>query len=182
MGYQQTSPMAYSPKDDEPILIGDTDFDLTDQHGKKRKRQEFLGRFQIVYFGYAHCPEICPMALQHISQALKQLGADRGRFAPIFITLDPKRDTSEVLFNHAKNFDPSFVMLTGPEEELKSLQSSYQVYAKKKVDTNQTDEVYDIDHSSLIYLMSPEGKFLQMFPHTTKPERIAQIFIQHLLG
>lgn len=159
--------------------IGQVGFNLTDQYGKERTHTEFNGAFRIVYFGYAHCPQICPMALMHITEALKKMGRDRSKFVPIFITLDPDRDTVDVLKIHAQNFDPSFVMLTGPLEQLKRLQKSYQVYSAKAAE--QSKDVYELDHSSLIYLMAPNGQFLQMFPHTTPSDRIAHILTQHLI-
>lgn len=179
LGLYHTSPLVKDIANDEPTNIGQIDFELTDQNGATRQNTEFKGLYRIVYFGYAHCPQICPMALTHITEALKKMGRDRSRFVPIFITLDPDRDTVEVLKNHSQNFDPSFIMLTGPLAALKELQKSYQVYGEKTA--SQSKDVYEIDHSSLIYLMGPDGQFLQMFPHTTPPDRIAHIFTQHLV-
>lgn len=179
LGLRHTAPLVKDFANDEPIEIGQIDFELTDQNGKLRSNKEFKGSYRIVYFGYAHCPQICPLALANITEALKKMGRDRSRFVPIFITLDPERDTVEVLKDHSQNFDPTFVMLTGPLEALKFLQKSYQVYAAKSGE--QSKDVYEIDHSSLIYLMGPDGQFLQMFPHTTPPDRIAHILTQHLI-
>lgn len=183
LGHKHTMPQVHTVESGEPTDIGGIDYTLTDQHGIERSNQEWSDQYQIVYFGYAHCPDICPMALMHITEALKKIGRDRTRFVPIFITIDPERDTVEVMKQHAQNFDPNFIMLTGKKETIDHLQKSYRVYAKKAVSPDGADmgDAYLLDHSSLIYLMGPGGKFLQMFPHTTPGDRIAHILTQHLV-
>lgn len=154
-----------------PQLGGD--FALVDQHGTRRSTSEFRGKYRLIYFGYSFCPDICPLGLQNMSGALKILGRDLDNVVPLFVTIDPERDTVESLKIYATNFHPRFVMLTGTPQEITSVLKSYKVYAAKaKPDGTMAD--YLMDHSTLIYLMDREGQFMKSFPHTTPPEDLAK--------
>ena len=149
------------------------DFTLTDQQGMKRSTSEFHGKYQLIYFGYSFCPDICPLGLQNMSGALKSMGRDLDEVVPIFVTIDPERDTVENLKIYATNFHPKFMMLTGTPQEMTPVLKSYKVYAAKaKPDGTMAD--YLMDHSTLIYLMDRKGHFLKSFPHTTPPEELAK--------
>lgn len=149
------------------------DFTLTDQHGIRRSTVEFRGKYRLIYFGYSFCPDICPLGLQNMSGALKAMGRDLDEVAPIFVTIDPERDTVENLKIYATNFHPKFTMLTGTPQEVAPVLKSYKVYAAKaKPDGTMAD--YLMDHSTLIYLMDREGRFMKSFPHTTAPEDLAK--------
>jgi protein SCO1/2 len=149
------------------------DFTLTDQHGLKRSTADFRGKYQLIYFGYSFCPDICPLGLQNMSGALKALGRDLDDVVPIFVTIDPERDTVENLKVYASNFHPKFIMLTGAPEEVAPVLKDYKVYAvKAKPDGTMAD--YLMDHSTLIYLMDRNGHFLKSFPHTMAPEDLAK--------
>jgi protein SCO1/2 len=155
-------------------------FDLLDQFGKRRTSADFSGKYMMVYFGYSFCPDICPMGLQHMSKALELLGTDIDQIAPIFITVDPERDTVDNLKTYAQNWHTSFVFLTGSEEAVKQVLQAYKVYAvKAKPDGTMAD--YLIDHSALIYIMGRDGKLVGFFPHTTEPEVIAKNLRTYLI-
>lgn len=136
-------------------------FELIDQDGKVRTEKDFLGRPTLVYFGYTFCPDICPMALGNISELLHEVGPDKLNVA--FITIDPDRDTVAQLKNYSQNFDPSIVMLSGSPEKIKEATNVYHVYAAKVKEPGMTD--YVMDHSSIIYVMDKDGKYVKSFNH-----------------
>lgn len=147
-------------------------FTLTDQFGKTRTDVEFRGKYMLVYFGYTFCPDVCPLGLRNISSAIDLLGRDIDQVVPIFITIDPERDTPESLNSYASTVHSSFVFLTGTQNQLDPVIKSYNVYAAKaRPDGTIAD--YVMDHSSLVYLMSREGKLIDFFPHTEDPKKIA---------
>lgn len=153
-------------------------FKLTDQFGKIRTNEEFRGKFMLVYFGYTFCPDVCPLGLQNMTAGLTQLGRDIEKVVPIFITIDPARDTVENLQIYAQNWHSSFIMLTGEEKEINPVLKAYKVYAvKAKPDGTMAD--YLMDHSALVYLMDRNGKLVDYFPHTTEPDEMAKIIRNH---
>jgi cytochrome oxidase Cu insertion factor (SCO1/SenC/PrrC family) len=155
-------------------------FTLTDQFGTKRTDREFQGKYRLMYFGYTCCPDVCPLGLRNISQALELLGRDLDQIVPLFITIDPERDTLQALQSYASTVHSSFVFLTGTKQELDPVLKAYNVYAAKTTsDGTLTD--YVMDHSSLIYLMDKEGKLVDFFPHTESPQKIAATLQRHLL-
>ncbi len=153
-------------------------FSLIDKHGKIRTNTEFKGKYMLVYFGYSYCPDVCPLGLFNITQALKMMQRDRDQIVPIFITVDPKRDTQEQLKLYAQNFDPNFVMLTGPEKDVRSAMKYYKAYAAKREEGDMDD--YLVDHSTLIYLMDRDGYFIQSFPHVIDPELLSKGLVSML--
>jgi cytochrome oxidase Cu insertion factor (SCO1/SenC/PrrC family) len=154
-------------------------FNLTDQNGMKRSTAEFHGKLQLIYFGYSFCPDICPLGLQNMSGALNVLGYDVDEIAPIFVTVDPERDTVENMKIYASNFHPKFIMLTGAPAEIATVLKMYKVYAAKaKPDGTMAD--YLMDHSTLIYLLDRQGQFIKSFPHTISPDELAKA-ITHIL-
>ena len=149
------------------------DFTLYDQHGDQRSTADFTGKYQLIYFGYSFCPDICPMGLQNMSEALTALGRDLDEVVPIFVTIDPERDTIGNLKIYASNFHPKFIMMTGEPREIDLILKKYKVYAvKAKPDGTMAD--YLIDHSTLIYLMDRKGGFIKSFPHTITGEALAK--------
>jgi protein SCO1/2 len=148
-------------------------FTLTDHTGKRVTDNDFRGRYMLVYFGYTWCPDVCPTELQVISAALDNLGDKAGQIRPIFVTVDPERDTVAQMADYVANFHASMVGLTGSPEEIAAVAKAYRVYyAKAKTEGSDTD--YAVDHGSLIYLMDPEGKFVTHFTYGTDPEKLAQ--------
>ena len=146
---------------DRPAIGGP--FSLVDQNGKPRTEKDFLGKPTLVYFGYTFCPDICPMALGNISELLHKISADKLNVA--FITIDPDRDTVAQLKNYSQNFDPFIVMLSGDPEKIKEATNAYHVYAAKVKEPGMTD--YVMDHSSIIYVMDKNGKYIKSFNHQT---------------
>ena len=148
-------------------------FALKDHAGILKKDTEYRGKYMLVYFGYSFCPDICPQALVAMTEALNQVGKKANQIVPIFITVDPKRDTSAQLALYRQNFHPSLVTLTGSKEQVTQAMKAYRVYAAiAKPDGTTAD--YLMDHSSIIYLMDRQGRFISHFNHATDPKKIAE--------
>ncbi|HXP13536.1 MAG TPA: SCO family protein [Stellaceae bacterium] len=146
-------------------------FSLTDQNGAARQDSDFRGKLMLVYFGYSFCPDACPTALQDMSQALDLLGAKGDAVQPIFITIDPARDTVEQMKLYADNFHPRLLALTGTPEQIAAAARAYRVYYEKSKSTTGND--YLMDHSSYIYLMGRDGRYVSHFPPGTTAQQIA---------
>ena len=146
-------------------------FQLTDQHGKRTGDTNFRGRYMLIYFGYSFCPDVCPTTLAVIAQALDKLGQRSHQVVPIFITIDPERDTPKVLDDYMKAFGPSFVGLTGSATEIKDVEKKFRVYAVKKPLPGGS---YGMDHSSVIYLMGPDGKMVSFYDEAVSPDELAK--------
>ena len=147
-------------------------FNLVDQHGKTVTEADFRGRYMLIYFGYTFCPDVCPTELQSISQAVDELGADSEKVTPVFITVDPARDTIEQMAGYAEHFHPRLVALTGSAAQVAAAAKVYRVYFKKVEQEGSGD--YLMDHSSVIYLMGPDGQFLTHFSYGTEPAQMAE--------
>ncbi len=145
-------------------------FSLIDGDGRTVTDAAFRGRWMLVYFGYTHCPDACPTALQDMANALDQLGPRRKEVAAVFITVDPQRDTPPVMKDYAAAFDAGIVPLTGSDEAVAAAAKAYRVYFAKHP---TKDGGYDMDHSSIIYVMDPRGRFVANFTHETSPDQIA---------
>lgn len=154
---------------DTPALGGP--FSLTDQNGATRTDAEFRGKLMLIYFGYTNCPDTCPATLAAMTQTLAQLGPAAAAIQPIFITVDPARDTPQQLKLYAANFDPRFIALTGTPAQLETVEREYRVYASK-VPGGPVDDAL-LDHSSVIYLMGRDGKLARLIPPGEKPADMA---------
>ena len=152
------------------IQVGGT-FRLTDQDGHPAASADFRGKYQLIYFGYTNCPDVCPTTLGVIADALDRLGADSARIVPIFITIDPTYDTPQILKTYVKAFGPRFVGLTGSAADIAAVEKSYRVYAKK---TPLGGGKYGYDHSSVIYLMGPDGKLVTFYDELISPADLAK--------
>ena len=146
-------------------------FRLVDQDGKTVTDADLKGKWSLVYFGYTHCPDACPTALNDIAIALDELGSKRSAVRPVFITVDPERDTPEVLKAYVTAFDAPILALTGTPEEVARAAKGYRVYYAKHPEAGGD---YSMDHSSVIYVMDPEGRFTASFTHQSAPEEIAE--------
>jgi protein SCO1/2 len=144
---------------------------LINQEGKPVSDRDFRGRYQLIYFGYTFCPDVCPTTLALIAAALEKMGPDAKRIAPIFITVDPGRDTPQVLKKYLAAFDPRFIGLTGGQAELSKVEKEYKVYAQKEKLKGGT---YAVNHSSVIYLMGPDGKLVTFYNEILTPEQLAK--------
>lgn len=151
-------------------LIGGP-FSLIDQNGKRVSERDFKGRPMLVMFGFTSCPDICPAGLQVLTAAIERLGDVGKTITPVFISLDPERDTSPKLKDYLSNFHPSLVGLTGTTEEVAAAAKAYRVYFKKVADEKGIG--YTIDHSSFYYLMDRTGVFVTHAPHSTSAEALA---------
>jgi protein SCO1 len=152
-------------------LIGGP-FSLTTMTGEAVTDQTYLGRPMLVYFGFTHCPDICPAGLQIITAALDQLGDKASGLTPLFITLDPERDTQETLAAYMKSFHPRLIGLTGTPEETARAAKAYRVYAKKVPNENAPKD-YSVDHSGFMYVMDASGKYVTHFPHNTSADKLS---------
>lgn len=135
-------------------------FQLVDQNGKSFSDQDMRGKPYLVFFGYTHCPDICPTTLFEMSQLFRKLGPDAGRLGALFITVDPDRDTQAVLKDYLSSFDPHLRGLTGDQKAIDQAMRDYRVYAKK-VPLEGSD--YSMDHSAIVYLMDKDGHFVAPF-------------------
>ena len=145
-------------------------FELVDGNARTVTDQAFRGKWMLVYFGYTHCPDACPMALQNMAAARDLLGPAAARVSLVFITLDPERDTPEVMRDYAASFGPDISALTGSPEAVSRAAKAYRVYSAK-APAGGGD--YSVDHTSIIYAMDPRGRFAANFTHETTPEAIA---------
>jgi cytochrome oxidase Cu insertion factor (SCO1/SenC/PrrC family) len=137
-------------------------FSLVDHTGKRVSDTDFRGKFLLVMFGFTYCPDICPSELQLISATLDRIGASAERIVPLFITVDPERDTPSQLAGYLKSFDPRLIGLTGSPSEIETATRAYRVYVRKAPDPKSTAG-YSMDHSALIYLMGPDGGYRTHF-------------------
>ena len=152
-------------------------FALTDHTGKRRTDAEFRGKLLVIYFGYSYCPDICPADLTAISLALDRLGAAADAVQPIFITLDPERDTAAHLAEYVPLFHPRLIGLTGNAEDIRNVALAYKVYYAK-YPPGRPD--YVIDHSSFVYLVDHAGKYIGFLPPGTNADRMVEIIKPHL--
>lgn len=166
---------------DTPVSEFGGPFSLTDQNGMRRTDMDFRGKYMLIFFGYTYCPDVCPTTLAVEAEALDKLSARASRIVPIFISVDPKRDTPDKLKSYLSSFDakqPSprlnLVGLTGTDEEIAQVAKAYRVYYKAHLDGFRIDGVeYSIDHTSDIYLMGPEGKFVAYYSQGILPDEMA---------
>ena len=151
-------------------LIGGP-FELVDQDGNVRRDADFRGNYMLVFFGYTYCPDVCPATLYTVTVALDSIDeAAAGRIQPIFITVDPARDTVAALKTYAGNFYPGLTSLTGSDAEIAVVAKAYRVYYAKAGE----GEDYLVDHSGFIYLMDGEGRYVRHFSHQTSAEELAE--------
>jgi cytochrome oxidase Cu insertion factor (SCO1/SenC/PrrC family) len=153
-------------------------FALVDQNGVTRQDADFRGKLMLVYFGYTYCPDICPATLLAMSQAIDKLGPEGDQVQPIFITVDPERDTQAQMKLYAANFHPRLLALTGNDEQVAAAEKDYRVYAKKVTEASKAD--YLMDHSSFIYLMDRNGKLAALISPGVEPDAMAAAIRRHL--
>jgi protein SCO1/2 len=182
------SQSATATPDSPPAELGGP-FSLTDQDGMRRTDMDFRGKYMLVFFGYTYCPDVCPTTLAIEAEALDKIGSRAALIAPIFISVDPKRDTPDKLKSYLAAFDarppgarPNFVGLTGNDEEIAEAADAYRVYYRAHLDGlhgNGAD--YSIDHTGNVYLMSPEGKFVAYYSPGILPDELAADLMKETL-
>jgi len=154
-------------------------FELIGKDGKTVTDQDFRGRYMLVFFGYTHCPDICPAELQVMSAALEGLGSDADKIVPIFISVDPERDTPEAVDAYVENFGPNFVGLSGSPEAIAKVAKAYRVTYQKFQD-EKTGDNYSVDHSALLYLMGPDGEYITHIPYGTPAAKMTETLRRYL--
>jgi protein SCO1/2 len=152
-------------------------FHLVDQNGKLVSDQDFKGHPFLVFFGFTHCPDICPTTLFEISEVMRKLGPDADRTGAIFITVDPERDTPATIKDYLSNFDPHMRGLTGDQTAVNAAIKAYRVYAKK---VPLPDGDYTMDHTAVVYLMDKDGHFVAPFNLKRTPEAAADDLRKYL--
>ncbi len=181
-------------------------FALTSHDGRKLSDTDFRGQFMLIYFGYTTCPDICPVDLAQQATALDLLGADADNIQPLFVTVDPKRDTPERITEFIASFHPRLIGLTGSETEIAAIARAYKIHRRKLLQradaheghgahdahkshadharhadhSDKDSEDYLVDHGSLTFLMGPDGAFRALLPRTFAPERMAEIIAKYV--
>lgn len=159
-------------------------FTLTDQNGHTVHASDYRGKLMLIYFGYTHCPTVCPISVSNMSKAMDLLGARAGQVAPLFITVDPERDTPAVLKDYLANFNKHMIGLTGTPAQIKAVATDYKTYFARQgapwdeqssghMEMHEEPGNYVVNHSSFIYLMDQNGKYLQLFQYDASPQAIA---------
>ncbi|HET7409705.1 MAG TPA: SCO family protein [Paracoccaceae bacterium] len=156
----------------EPTQIGEADirseFSLVDHTGRRVTEADYAGKWQLVFFGFTHCPDICPTTLAYMASVLDELGDEAGRVAPLFITVDPARDTVPVMAEYVSAFHPRLVGLTGTEAEVAAAMEAFKTWAER-VDDPAAPDGYSMSHAGHIYLMGPDGRFVDVFQERDQP-------------
>jgi cytochrome oxidase Cu insertion factor (SCO1/SenC/PrrC family) len=154
-------------------------FELIDHTGKPRTSSDFRGQLMLVYFGFTYCPDICPTDLQEIGLTLDKLGTEADGVQPLFITIDPERDTAQHLAEYVPMFHPRLIGLTGSADAIRKAADAYKVYYARvdppKESVKQDNGYYTVDHTAYIYLMDREGNYLGFFPPGTSADRMVEI-------
>lgn len=153
-------------------------FHLIDPHGRAVSDEDLRGRWLLVYFGYTTCPDVCPTTLQTMVSALDRLGPRGKAVLPVFITIDPERDTPEVMGRYAAQIDPRILALSGPPEAVAQVAKAYHVYYAKV--PGKAGEPYTMDHSAFIYLVGPDGHLAALFGPQSSAEEMAAAIARKL--
>ncbi|WP_169566071.1 SCO family protein [Sneathiella limimaris] len=148
-------------------------FTLTNQDGQQVTDEDYKGKLMLVFFGYTFCPDVCPTELNVMAQVMQQLGDQGKDVAPVFITVDPERDTVEVLKDYVSAFHPSIIGLTGTQEQIAAVKKHYRAYGQA-VDKEKDPDFYLVDHTSFTYLMGRDGSLQTVFSYGTQPEEIVK--------
>lgn len=147
-------------------------FTLTDQHGKSRTLAEFKGKAVTVFFGYTQCPDVCPTNLTTMAQVVKLLGADGGRLQVLFVTVDPQRDTQQLLSEYMPAFNPNFIGLRGDAVTTERVMKDFRIFAQKQGDIAGGN--YTVDHTAGTYAYDPQGRLRLYIRHGEAPQNIAE--------
>jgi protein SCO1 len=152
-------------------------FSLTDQNGRTVTDRDLKGRPFLVFFGFTHCPDVCPTTLFDVSEILRALGPDADRVRVLFVTVDPERDTPQTLKDYLSSFDPHLTALTGDPEAVAAVAKAYRVYFKK---VPLAEGGYTMDHTAIVYLMNKDGKFVSPFNLKRPTEAAAADLRKHI--
>ncbi len=149
---------------------------LTDDNGKGVTDKDYSGTFRLMFFGFTYCPDICPTELKRLTLVLEGLGDDAAHLTPLFVTIDPERDSPKVLKEYLARFDERFIGLTGSVKQIEHMEDIYKVYSAKAQDPAHTE--YTMNHSALVYLIAPDDKVLHLFHSSDTPEQIIALIRQ----
>ncbi|MGE5467610.1 MAG: SCO family protein [Ignavibacteria bacterium] len=147
---------------------------LIDAKGRTVTNEDFPGRFQLISFGYTFCPDVCPTTLAAMTQIMKQLGPRAAKLQPIFVSVDPERDTREALAKYTAYFDARIIGLTGSPALVRAAADHYKVVYRKYLAPGAKPDSYSIDHSAGMYLLGPDGMFVAKFAHAASPQETAE--------
>ncbi len=156
-------------------------YTLVAMDGETVTDQAYRGKWLLLFFGYTFCPDACPTTLNNISVALEKLGSDAGKLQPLFITVDPRRDTREVISDYLKSFDPRIIGLTGTQGQIDSVVKEYRVYVAQQKSESEGDD-YLVSHSAYVYLIDPDGKFVNVIQGNETGENIAAWVRKEMTG
>ncbi len=154
-------------------------FELVDHNGRTVTDADFRGQFLLIYFGYTYCPDFCPSELQNMAVALDRLDQFAAKVTPVFISVDPERDTVDAIKDYVPHFHDRMIGLTGSAEQIAAAAKQYSVFYAKAEDPGSTE--YLMDHSTFVYLTGPDGKVVTVFRYNTPPEDMAAV-IRHYLN
>lgn len=160
--------------------VGQGDFSLRDHRGRARRKADFRGQWVLLYFGFTHCPDVCPDELEKLARAVRRLEAEPGLppVQPVFVTVDPERDDAAALARYVRDFHPRLLGLTGSPEQVAQAARSYRVYYS--AGPKDEDQDYIVDHSVAIYLLSPDGLFTDYYGRARSAEQIADSVRAHM--
>jgi protein SCO1/2 len=150
-----------------------TRFSLVDHTGRPVTEKTYDGKWKLVFFGFTHCPDVCPTALNTVARVLAELGGSADGLVPLFVTVDPKRDTPTAMAAYVAAFDKRIVGLTGTEQQVAEAAKAFRVYYAR-TEEKTAPGGYTMNHSSILYLMAPDGRFVTHFGHGEKPAEIAK--------
>jgi protein SCO1/2 len=153
-------------------------FTLVDHTGREVSDETFHGRYTIVYFGYTYCPDVCPGTLQVLMSALDELGQKADDIQPLFVTVDPERDTVKEMARYVHYFGDTLIGLTGTTEQVEQAAKAYRVYFQRV--EGDDGGPYLMDHTSILYLMGPDGGFVKHFNYDSDPRDLAAAIAEHL--
>lgn len=174
------------PRMPEPTFTGEadirSDFSLVDHTGRRVTASDYADRWHLVFFGFTHCPDMCPTTLAYMGSVLDLLGDEADRVAPLFITVDPARDTAPIMAEYVAAFDPRLIGLTGTDEQVADALAAFKSWAER-VDDPAAPDGYSMAHAGHIYLMEPDGRFVDTYQERDQPpEALAQEILAHMEG
>ena len=168
-------------------------FTLVDHNGNTVSEKDFAGRHMLVFFGYPNCPDVCPLTLNTLTEVLDKMGKDADKIRPVFVSVDPRRDSPKVIKEYLSNFHKSFIGLTGTAAQVTAAKRTFRIYSQIHQDPDQQPDStykdpnkdankddYLVDHSSVSYLMGPEGKFKTFVRHSAKADAVLAKIKKHL--